>query len=99
MSGQVAADQAALACALEGYRLANGKLPDTLDALVPKYMTKLPHDVLSGEALNYKRINDSDFVLSSVGWPITGDGGRRFPPADSEKTKDRPGDWMWHSAP
>ena len=97
--GQVAADQGALACALERYRLANGKLPDTLDALVPKYMTKLPHDVLSGEPLKYKRINGGDFVLSSVGWPITGDGGRSFPPADSAKPKDRPGDWMWHSAP
>jgi hypothetical protein len=97
--GQVVADQAALACALERYRLANGKLPETLDALVPKFMTSLPHDVLSGEPLKYKRISDSDFVLSSVGWPMTGDGGRSFPVADSEKPKDRPGDWMWHSAP
>jgi hypothetical protein len=97
--GQVMADEAALACALERYRLANGKLPETLDALVPKFMTSLPHDVLNGESLKYKRISDGDFVLSSVGWPISGDGGRRFPPADSEKSKDRPGDWMWHSAP
>lgn len=102
--GQVAADEAALACALERYRLANGKLPENLEALVPKFMAKLPHDVLTGEPLKYERISDGAFVLSSVGWPITGDGGKGFPPADfpptdSGKPKDRPGDWQWHSAP
>ena len=94
---QVAADEAAIACGLERYRLANGKFPETLDALAPKFMTKLPHDVLNGEALKYERVSDTEFVLSSVGWPLSG----TLAMASYEGTKptDRPGDWIWRNAP
>jgi len=97
--GQIAADEAALACALERYRLANGKLPETIGALAQKFMAKLPHDVLSGASLKYERLSDGEFMLSSVGWPITDNGGRGFPPADDSRPKNRSGDWIWHSAP
>lgn len=97
--GQITADEAALACALERYRLANGKLPENLDALAPKYIARLPHDVLTGGPLKYERISDNDFVLSSVGWPVTETAGRRFPPNEGGRPQNRPGDWMWHSAP
>ena len=44
-----------LACALERYRLANGQFPETLDALVPKFVAKLPTDVITGTPLKYRR--------------------------------------------
>jgi hypothetical protein len=94
--GQVLADEAALACALERYRLANGKLPETLEALAPKFIKTIPNDILSGSPLKYERVGDSEFVLSSVGWAARSEGETRFP-AD-ERPKDRPGDWIWHSA-
>ena len=35
---QTAADQAAIACALERFRLAKGQFPDKLEALVPQFI-------------------------------------------------------------
>ena len=95
---QVTADEAALACALERYRLANGKLPDRLDALVPKFLPGIPHDVLTGEPLKYERVSDTDFVLSSVGWMINDASAPAPTPGEGSRPKNRPGDWVWHSA-
>jgi hypothetical protein len=95
--GQVTADEAALACALERYRLAHGKLPEALGALVPKFISKLPHDVLTGGPLKYERVNDSDFVLSSVGWAASSSDSRF--PSEIRISSDRPGEWVWRSAP
>jgi hypothetical protein len=96
--GQVAADEAALACALERYRLANGKLPENLDALAPKYIARLPHDVLTGVPLKFERVSDAEFVLSSVGWPIPENSGKGFVSNEGGRPQNRPGDWVWHSA-
>ena len=46
---------ARLGLALEQYRLANGKLPDELEALTPEYLPSLPKDVFSAEPLNWER--------------------------------------------
>jgi hypothetical protein len=39
--------------ALKAYRQDNGRLPDSLDALVPDYLPEIPKDPFSGEALKY----------------------------------------------
>ena len=54
-AAQTAVDEAALACALERYRLANGQFPETLEALVPRFISQLPNDVISGEPYKYHR--------------------------------------------
>ena len=41
--------------ALEQYRLANGKLPDELEALTPDYLPSLPKDVFSAKPLQWER--------------------------------------------
>jgi hypothetical protein len=89
--GQTAADQAALACALERYRLTNGQLPDRLDALAPRFISKLPTDAITGEPYKYHRTEAGQFVLYSVGWDEKNDGGK------SGKTlfDDKEGDWVW----
>ena len=46
---------ARLGLALEQYRLANGKLPDELEALTPEYLPSLPKDVFSAERLKWER--------------------------------------------
>jgi hypothetical protein len=87
-------DLACLACALERCRSANGQFPETLEALVPRFIGKLPHDVLNGQPLKYHRTDDGQFLLYSVGWNETDDGGkvaltkRGFPDRDN-------GDWVW----
>ena len=90
-TAQTAADQAALACALERYRLANGRFPDTLGALVPRFIPRLPHDVINGEPYRYRRTEAGQFILYSVGWNEKDDGGVPGKTLFDEKE----GDWVW----
>ncbi|MGO9526347.1 MAG: hypothetical protein ACLP0A_02105 [Verrucomicrobiia bacterium] len=90
-TAQVATDQAALACALERYRLANGQFPEKLDALVPQVISKLPHDVITGGSYKYRRTNDGQFVLYSVGWNEKDDDGIPGKTLFDENE----GDWVW----
>ena len=93
---QSATDLARTAIALERYRLAHGEFPESLDALAPQFMEKIPHDVIGGRPLHYRRTDDGQFVLYSVGWNETDDGGvvvmakGSSPGVDSNK-----GDWVW----
>jgi hypothetical protein len=93
-AGQTALNQAAIACALERYRLANGRFPETLATLAPRFISALPNDVLTGESYKYRLTDDGRFVLYSIGWNEKDDGGvagRR--PFDEEQ-----GDWVWQCA-
>ena len=92
--GQASVDLARLACALERYRLANGQFPDTLDALMPKFIEKLPHDLINGQPLKYRRTDDGQFVLYSVGWNETDDGGT-IGWNKSGVPDWHTGDWVW----
>ena len=98
---QTVVDLATLACALERYRLAGGEYPATLDALVPQFVAKLPHDVINGEPLKYRRTDGGGFVLYSVGFNQVDDGGKPsprhrdwrgllFPKPDLDTN-----DWVW----
>ena len=87
---QTLANQAQIACALERYKLANGNYPDALDALVAKFMKKIPHDIIGGQPLHYRCTADRKFLLYSVGWNETDDGGLAGTLADVKK-----GDWVW----
>jgi hypothetical protein len=88
-NAQVVADEAAIACALERCRLADGRYPDLLDALVPRFMAKLPHDIITGAPLKYRREGDG-YILYSVGWNEKDDGGKV-----DEKGELNRGDWVW----
>jgi hypothetical protein len=87
---------ARVACGLERYRLANGKYPESLDAIAPQFISKLPHDVIDGQPLKYRRNAEGSFILYSVGWNETDDGGTvamrkaNTPSVDQDK-----GDWVW----
>jgi hypothetical protein len=91
---QTMVNEATVACALERYRSAHGNLPETLEILVPDYIKKLPTDLIGGQPLHYRKKSSADFLLYSVGWNETDDGGVavRNPnwPAEMEK-----GDWVW----
>jgi hypothetical protein len=85
---QTLANEAFIACGLERYRLAHGQYPETLDALVPQFAEKVPHDLIGGQPLKYHRTADGHFVLYSVGWNEKDDGGV------PGKTVTE-GDWVW----
>ena len=91
---QTTVDLARVACALERYRLGNGQLPETLEALAPKYIANPPHDVISGQPLKYRRTEDGQFVLYSVGWNESDEGGKveLTKPGGPDPKK---GDWVW----
>ena len=90
-AAQTVVNQAAIACALERYRLANGQFPEKLDALAPQFISPLPNDVLTGEPYKYRRTDDGQFVLYSVGWDEKDDGGVPGKTLFDEKQ----GDWVW----
>jgi len=75
---QAQLDLACVACALERFRLADGKYPDTLDALAPQFIAQLPHDIITGQPLHYRRTDDGKFILYSIGWDDKDDGGKVF---------------------
>jgi hypothetical protein len=87
-------NEAQIACALERYRLVDGEYPATLDALVPSFLVKLPHDIIGGQPLHYRRTDDGKFVLYSIGWNERDDGGHAV--FNHDGTEDRlRGDWVW----
>jgi hypothetical protein len=89
---QITADQVALGCALERYRLANGQFPEKLDSLTPQYISRLPNDVITGQPYKYRRADDGQFILYSVGWNEKDDGGV---PGTHGLYDDKEGDWIW----
>jgi hypothetical protein len=92
---QASVDLARVACALERHRLAQGGYPEYLDALVPQFLAKVPHDVINGQPLKYRRTDDGRFVLYSVGWNETDDGGQ-LALTKSGNADWNKGDWLWH---
>jgi hypothetical protein len=94
---QAMADEAQIACALERYRLAHGEYPESLDALVPQFIEKLPHDIIGGQPLHYRREASGKFLLYSVGWNETDDGGEVALKPDGSEDREN-GDWVWQAA-
>ncbi len=90
---QTAVNEALIACALERYRQANGQFPDTLDALMPKFIEKVPLDIIGGQPLKYHRTEDGQFVLYSVGWNEKDDGGSIVKKGSRMDVPQ--GDWVW----
>ncbi len=91
-----AVDLARVACCLERYRLATGKYPETLDALSPRFLKTIPHDIMGGQPLQYQRTDTGRYLLYSIGWNEKDDGGA-FPERgfDTFDPDIRTGDWVW----
>ena len=92
---QNSANMASIACALERYHLANGQYPETLDALTPRFLTQVTRDVIMGEPLKYRRTDDGQFLLYSIGWDKKDDGGIATP----DRLNMDLGDWVWTYSP
>ncbi len=93
---QVWVDEARIACALERYRLAHGTYPGSLAALIPSDIDELPHDIMTGEPYHYQLRADGTFLLYSVGWNGTDDGGSVVFKKDAPIQIDyNQGDWVW----
>jgi len=93
---QTGADCASLACALELYCREFGRLPERLDELAPRFIAKIPHDVISGGPLHYRTADDGQYVLYSEGWNEVDDHGIIAKTAQRGEGEAVPsGDWVW----
>ena len=86
---QTTAEITRTAIAIKRYELREGKLPDTLEALVPEFLSRVPVDYMDGKPLRYCIESDGEFVLYSVGvdgldsqGDATYTGGNRSTPRD-----------------
>lgn len=95
--GQSINDLARAACFLERHYLAHKQYPETLDALVPQFIAKLPHDVINGQPLKYRRTETGGFILYSVGWNEKDDGGTVVLTKGGGGVDPNKGDWVWSS--
>jgi hypothetical protein len=66
--------------AVERYRLAAGKLPDSLSELVPTYLESVPKDPFDGNEMRYRQLT-TGFVVYSICEDMSDDGGK-------EKTRE-----------
>jgi hypothetical protein len=64
--------------AVQRYRHAAGRLPDTLAELVPTYLDAVPKDPFDGEELRYKKL-ETGFVVYSIGEDGNDDSGKEKP--------------------
>lgn len=94
-AGQTSVDLARTAIALEHYRLAHAEFPESLAALAPQFIAKVPHDVIGGQPLKYRREANDQFVLYSVGWNETDDGGVVGFSSKGQSLDNSKGDWVW----
>jgi len=87
---QALVNQAQVVCALERYRIAHREYPETLDALVPQQLAKLPADLIGGQPPRYRK-SEGKFLLYSIGWSEQDHGGN-----GGKTVADRmQGDWVW----
>lgn len=70
--GQAQLELAQVATALAIYKLQYGQYPETLDALSPEILEKVPEDLFAAAPLTYRRVDDG-YVLYSVGENETDD--------------------------
>jgi len=77
---------AATACAVERFRQSEGRLPESLDALVPAFLNSMPTDAFTGRPLSYRRL-DRGFVVYGLGKDGADNGG--LPVEQRPKQGDR----------
>jgi hypothetical protein len=85
---QALAEMAALACAVERFRLAHGDYPENLQALIPQFVSTIPNDVVSHQPYQYRHTPSGRYILYSIGWDGIDDRGQ-------ESERSEMGDWTW----
>ena len=92
---QEAVDLAVVACALERYKMKEGRYPEKLDAVSPHYLSKVPSDIITGQPLNYRLTEGNTYKLYSVGWNEKDDGGVVSMSQTGWTVNEGEGDWVW----
>lgn len=90
---QARLDLARLACAIARHKLVHGHPPATLAELSPRWIARVPRDVVGGGLYFYRRSGDG-YLLYGRGWNNRDDGGSpaNASPVLGASTAD---DWVW----
>jgi ABC-type transport system involved in multi-copper enzyme maturation permease subunit len=93
---QTAINQVVIACAIERFRKAEGRLPRELGELKPKYLQTIPNDIVNGQPLIY-RLKGNGYLLYSVAMDGQDHLGVPERPASARglHRDQRDGDWVW----
>ena len=73
--------------AAERFRIANSRLPDSPDDLVPDFLAQWPNDPLDGQPMRFKSTEDG-ILIYNVGRNLIDDGGQLDPPEDQRRNRD-----------
>lgn len=88
---------AQVAMALKLYKGAHGHYPESLSSLSPEFLSELPSDPFTGEALQYARDGEG-FLLYSIGLNGFDDGGLAETEEDGKKVDPDTDDIAWRCA-
>lgn len=92
--GQTQLELAQVATALAIYKLQHGQYPETLDALSPEILEKVPEDLFAAAPLTYRRTEDG-YLLYSVGENEIDDNGTNTRwLGDNEPFRIYRGEWL-----
>ena len=91
---QTGVDEVCVGCALERYRLAENHYPGALEEVTPRFAPALPKDIITGQPLKYRRLDSGKFILYSVGWNGTDEGGKIAIAKDGHHDR-MSGDWVF----
>lgn len=74
------ARQFPILCALVNYRDARGEFPESLDQLVPSFLSAVPHDIMDGKPMRYRRLENGGCMVWSIADNRVDDGGKKPEP-------------------
>jgi hypothetical protein len=83
----------ATACSVERYRMAHGRLPATLENLVPAFLPSVPSDPLTSKPLCFKPSESSSYLIYGTGWDQTDNAGSSITAIQSTKKFADHADW------
>jgi hypothetical protein len=90
------AQQFMILCALTRYRKTHGELPDSLADLVPMYISAVPHDIMDGQPMRYRRLENGVCLLWSIGSNRIDEGGSK---GDPNRSRTNAPDWVTELPP
>ena len=90
-------DHARIAVALERHWLRHRAYPERLDALVPVFLDRIPHDLFDGQPMRYRREGEQGFVLWSIGFDGKDDNAAPLltKPTGTTNVGEETGDLVW----
>jgi hypothetical protein len=90
------AQQFVILCALARYRKTHGELPESLADLVPTYISAVPHDIMDGQPMRYRRLENGGCLLWSIGSNRIDEGGSK---GDPNRSRINAPDWVTELPP